>query len=76
MLSCLQMKCMVEVLGQPEDHMLRAGIHTKYFFIEEVAAHHPTWRLMVEYLCSSLFLLVKSVDVNCFRKILMFIVFL
>ncbi|KAI9532731.1 hypothetical protein NQZ68_029297 [Dissostichus eleginoides] len=43
------MKCMVEVLGQPEDHMLRAGIHTKYFFILEVAAHHPTWRLMTPY---------------------------
>ncbi|KAI9528051.1 hypothetical protein NQZ68_024807 [Dissostichus eleginoides] len=40
------MKFMVEVLGQPKDHMLRAGIYTKYFFIEEVATHHSTWRLM------------------------------
>ncbi|KAI4803275.1 hypothetical protein KUCAC02_006826 [Chaenocephalus aceratus] len=35
----------VDVLGQPEDHMLRAGKYTKCFFIQEVAAHHPTWRL-------------------------------
>ncbi|KAI9516954.1 hypothetical protein NQZ68_011431 [Dissostichus eleginoides] len=38
-------KFMVDVLGQPEDHMLRAGKYTKCFFIQEVAAQHPTWRL-------------------------------
>ncbi|KAI3357471.1 hypothetical protein L3Q82_015511 [Scortum barcoo] len=40
------MKCMVEVLGQPEDHMLRAGKYTQYFFSEVEAADGATWRLM------------------------------
>ncbi|XP_071331170.1 homeodomain-interacting protein kinase 1-like isoform X2 [Trachinotus anak] len=40
------MKCMVELLGQPEDHLLRAGLYTQYFFIEEEAADGPTWRVM------------------------------
>ncbi|XP_056241562.1 uncharacterized protein LOC130175227 [Seriola aureovittata] len=37
---------MVEFLGQPEDHQLRAGIYTQYYFSEEEAAGIPTWRLM------------------------------
>ncbi|KAK9529785.1 hypothetical protein VZT92_013859 [Zoarces viviparus] len=41
------MKCMVEVLGQPEYHLLRPGIYTQYFFIEEETADRPTWRLMM-----------------------------
>lgn len=45
---CLQMKSMVEVLGQLEDHLLCAGKYTQYFFIEEEAADGPTWRMMVE----------------------------
>ncbi|XP_044067098.1 homeodomain-interacting protein kinase 2-like isoform X2 [Siniperca chuatsi] len=40
------MKCMVEVLGRPEDHLLRAGKYTRYFFSEEESADGPTWRLM------------------------------
>lgn len=54
------MKCMVEVLGQPEDHLLRAGKYTRYFFSEEETADGPVWRLMVEEQCSSLLELVKS----------------
>ncbi|KAK9528794.1 hypothetical protein VZT92_012939 [Zoarces viviparus] len=41
------MKCMVEVLGQPEYHLLRPGIYTQRYFIEEEAADRPTWRLMM-----------------------------
>ncbi|XP_074510855.1 homeodomain-interacting protein kinase 1-like [Sebastes fasciatus] len=41
------MKSMVEVLGQPEDHLLRPGKYTRYFFNEEKAADGPTWRLMM-----------------------------
>ncbi|KAK9537931.1 hypothetical protein VZT92_005503 [Zoarces viviparus] len=40
-------KCMIEVLGQPEYHLLRLGIYTQHFFIEEEAADRPTWRLMM-----------------------------
>lgn len=47
-LFCLQMKSMVEVLGQPHELLLRAGLYTQYFFSEEKAADGPTWRLMVE----------------------------
>ncbi|KAE8278765.1 hypothetical protein D5F01_LYC23685 [Larimichthys crocea] len=39
---------MVEVLGQPEDHLLCAGKYTEHFFSEEEAADGPAWRLMVE----------------------------
>ncbi|KAK9528772.1 hypothetical protein VZT92_012917 [Zoarces viviparus] len=41
------MKRMVEVLGQPDYHLLRPGIYTQYYFIEEEAADRPTWRLMM-----------------------------
>ncbi|KAM4562892.1 homeodomain-interacting protein kinase 3-like [Odontesthes bonariensis] len=37
---------MVEVLGQPEDRMLRAGRYARYFFREEEAADGGRWRLM------------------------------
>ncbi|XP_034530937.1 homeodomain-interacting protein kinase 1-like isoform X2 [Notolabrus celidotus] len=40
------MRCMVEVLGQPEDHQLRAGRYTCFFFTEEEAAGAPKWRLL------------------------------
>ncbi|XP_034563770.1 homeodomain-interacting protein kinase 1-like [Notolabrus celidotus] len=40
------MRCMVEVLGQPEDHQLRAGRFTRFFFTEEEAAGGPKWRLL------------------------------
>ncbi|KAG7514290.1 homeodomain-interacting protein kinase 2-like [Solea senegalensis] len=39
-------KGMVKVLGQPEDHLLRLGIYTQYFFIKEEAGDSITWRLM------------------------------
>ncbi|KAK2862470.1 hypothetical protein Q5P01_002003 [Channa striata] len=46
------MKCMVEVLGQPEEHLLRAGLYTQYFFRVKKGAKHTAWRLMTpeEYL--------------------------
>ncbi|XP_068454311.1 homeodomain-interacting protein kinase 1-like isoform X2 [Clinocottus analis] len=49
------MKCMVEILGQPDDHLLCAGIHTQCFFIETKAADHPLWRLMMpeEYMAAN-----------------------
>ncbi|XP_034531318.1 homeodomain-interacting protein kinase 1-like [Notolabrus celidotus] len=40
------MRCMVEVLGQPEDNQLRAGRYTHLFFTEEEAAGGPKWRLL------------------------------
>ncbi|TMS15377.1 Homeodomain-interacting protein kinase 1, partial [Larimichthys crocea] len=40
------MKRIVEVLGQPEDHLLCAGKYTEYFFCQEEAADGPAWRLM------------------------------
>ncbi|KAM8829826.1 homeodomain-interacting protein kinase 2-like isoform 1-T1 [Synchiropus picturatus] len=42
----LMMKNIVELLGQPEDHLLSAGIHTRFFFIEETGDDGPQWRLM------------------------------
>jgi len=42
------MRRIVDVLGQPEDHMLRAGGYTHYYFREEKAADGRRWRLMVE----------------------------
>lgn len=48
--SCLfylQMKSMVKVLGQPNDHMLRTGMYTWHFFREEESPGGPTWRLLV-----------------------------
>uniref|UniRef100_A0A8P4GAA3 Protein kinase domain-containing protein n=1 Tax=Dicentrarchus labrax TaxID=13489 RepID=A0A8P4GAA3_DICLA len=59
------MKCMVEVLGQPEDHLLRAGKYTQYFFIKEEAVDGPTWRLMTpeEYTAANI---VKPKERNSF----------
>lgn len=45
--ECLQMRRMVEILGQPGDHVLCAGQYTQYFFKEEQAAGGARWRLMV-----------------------------
>ncbi|KAG7521793.1 homeodomain-interacting protein kinase 1-like [Solea senegalensis] len=39
-------KCMVQVVGQPEDHVLSAAQYTPCFFIEEEAGESTTWRLM------------------------------
>eukprot|EP00064_Thunnus_orientalis_P011542 superscaffoldBa00001675_g11573 len=41
------MKCMVEVLGQLEDHLLHAGKYTRYFFSGDEAAGSSKWRPMV-----------------------------
>lgn len=46
---CLQMKCLVEVSGQPEDHMLHSGEYTQLFFSEVEAAVGPAWTMKVEY---------------------------
>ncbi|XP_034427114.1 homeodomain-interacting protein kinase 3-like isoform X1 [Hippoglossus hippoglossus] len=40
------MKNMVTVLGQPQDHLLRAGMYSEQFFIEEEGVDSPSWRLM------------------------------
>ncbi|XP_034448376.1 homeodomain-interacting protein kinase 3-like isoform X1 [Hippoglossus hippoglossus] len=40
------MKNMVTVLGQPQDHLLRAGMYSEQFFIEEYGEDSPSWRLM------------------------------
>ncbi|XP_072222409.1 homeodomain-interacting protein kinase 1-like [Leuresthes tenuis] len=49
------MRRIVDVLGQPEDHMLRAGRYTHYYFMEEKAADGRRWRLMTpeEYSAAS-----------------------
>lgn len=38
---------MVEILGQPKDHMLRGGIYTHFYFTKETSAHGPAWRFWV-----------------------------
>lgn len=43
-----QMKCIVEVLGQPEDRLLNAGMNTQHFFQKDEGAEGPTWQMMVE----------------------------
>lgn len=43
------MSCMVKLLGQPEDHMLEAGLYTLQFFTKD-AAEGARWRLLVEKL--------------------------
>lgn len=45
--SCLQMRQVVQLLGQPEDHLLHQGIHTKKYFVEEEGPDGPAWRLKV-----------------------------
>lgn len=39
---------MVQLLGQPEDHLLCQGIYTRKYFLEEEGGDGPTWRLKVE----------------------------
>ncbi|XP_049576357.1 homeodomain-interacting protein kinase 2-like [Syngnathus scovelli] len=39
------MKCMVDVLGQPDNHLLRAGRYTKCFFTKMEASGGPQYRL-------------------------------
>lgn len=50
-----QMKCIVEVLGQPQDHLLNAGMYTHNFFKKVEGENEQTWRLMVELPVSHLF---------------------
>ncbi|XP_034552567.1 homeodomain-interacting protein kinase 1-like isoform X2 [Notolabrus celidotus] len=41
------MKVLVEVLGQPEDSLLNAGVYTRNFFIKkDEETDGPTWRLL------------------------------
>ncbi|TWW62179.1 Homeodomain-interacting protein kinase 1 [Takifugu flavidus] len=35
----------VQLLGQPEDHLLCQGIYTRKYFLEEEGGDGPTWRL-------------------------------
>lgn len=44
----LQMKCIVEVLGQPEDRLLNAGLNTQNFFQKEEGENGLTWQMMVQ----------------------------
>lgn len=39
------MKCMVDLLGFPEDHLLQTGEYTKYFFTQDQSNEHA-WRLL------------------------------
>lgn len=42
------MKCIVEVLGQPQDRLLNGGIYTHNFFKKtDERQNELTWRLMV-----------------------------
>lgn len=45
---CLQMRHIVELLGQPEDRLLLAGQYSEKFFIQDETAEGETWRLMVK----------------------------
>ncbi|XP_056889623.1 homeodomain-interacting protein kinase 2-like [Takifugu flavidus] len=45
---CSEYKMMsqvVQLLGQPEDHLLREGLYTKKYFVEVEGSDGPTWRL-------------------------------
>ena len=45
----MQMRFLVEVLGQPEDQQLQAGLYTRDYFTKEgAAAEGSRWRLMVK----------------------------
>ena len=41
------MKTMVEILGQPEDHILDQGTHTLLYFSQNKESTKPAWRLKV-----------------------------
>lgn len=44
---CVQIRFWVEVLGQPPDYLLQAGVYTKKFFKKDQAADGTKWTLMV-----------------------------
>lgn len=43
----LQMRQIVQLLGQPEDHLLCAGKYTREYFMQVEASEGPAWRLKV-----------------------------
>lgn len=43
----LQMRQIVQLLGQPEDHLLFAGKYTTEYFTQVEASGGPAWRLKV-----------------------------
>lgn len=43
----LQMRQVIQLLGQPEDRLLRQGIHTRKYFLEEKGPDGSSWRLKV-----------------------------
>ena len=43
----LQMKTMVQTLGQPEDQVLDDGTHTLLYFSQNQDSTKPAWRLKV-----------------------------
>lgn len=53
------MKCIVQVLGQPQDRLLNGGIYTHNFFKKaDERLNELTWRLMVESLVKSHYLFI------------------
>lgn len=43
----LQIRQIVQLVGQPEDHLLYAGKYTKEYFTQVEAPEGPAWRLKV-----------------------------
>lgn len=43
----VQMRQIVQLLGQPEDHLLSAGKYTREYFTQVEASEGPVWRLKV-----------------------------
>lgn len=44
---CLQMRQIVQLLGQPDDRLLSAGKYTKKYFVHMDASQGSAWRLKV-----------------------------
>ncbi|XP_071343613.1 uncharacterized protein [Trachinotus anak] len=42
------MRVIIQLLGQPDDHMLNSGIYTKDFFSKDKDSPGPSWRLKTE----------------------------
>lgn len=73
-LHCLQMKCIVQVLGQPQDRLLNGGIYTHNFFKKaDERLNELVWRLMVESLVSSLRVFFPSNSIEAVLKLFSFI---
>lgn len=41
------MSQVVQLLGQPEEHLLREGLYTRKYFVELEGSDGPVWRLKV-----------------------------